>query len=355
MASLSFFPPSPNTKGTDTIVRSCHSKTPRSHHIRLAEQAGSPDQPCSPQSLFSSIRAEALGSQHLYTLKGFIKFFLFSPLSSFLSSSVSLTPSGSLFFLSHPLLSKVQPLGSLFCTLHTATRFQFHCCGKQDSHFPTALKQTSSRLGWLAIEIYPKWKSCLKGISSENTFQKPLCLLWTIPHMKGDKEVSFQEYCHVSYGGKNESIRVVKWVNWHIFGGGGRSWEKTPHWKKRTKAESWSLITSSELHLINWLHTCLLVHGWLSFHIWKSGAESSLERSMSPGQISWRLQNFSLCTWALDRAKQASCFFSTSSQRRGLALSPPVGAGRPPHCDLGTDLDFGSFLVKEKASGSPRS
>lgn len=38
---------------------------------------------------------------------------------------------------------------------------------------------------------------------------------------------------------------------------------------------------------------------------------------------------------------------------RGLALSPPVGAGRPPHCDLGTDLDFGSFLVKEKASGSP--
>ena len=63
VASLSFFPPSPNTKGTDTTVRSSRSKTPRSHHIRLAEQAGSPDQPCSPQSLFSSIRAEALGSQ----------------------------------------------------------------------------------------------------------------------------------------------------------------------------------------------------------------------------------------------------------------------------------------------------
>ena len=38
---------------------------------------------------------------------------------------------------------------------------------------------------------------------------------------------------------------------------------------------------------------------------------------------------------------------------RGPALSPPVGAGRPPHCDLGTDLAFGSFLVKEKASGAP--
>ena len=121
MASLSFFPHSPNTKGTDTTVRSPPSKTPRIHHILLAQQVGSPDQPCSPQGLFSTIRAEALGSQHLYTLKRFIKFFLFSPLSSFLSSSVSLTPSGSLFFLSHPLLSKVQPLVSLLHTAHSNT------------------------------------------------------------------------------------------------------------------------------------------------------------------------------------------------------------------------------------------
>lgn len=233
-----------------------------------------------------------------------------------------------------------------------------HCTQQHDSNsivaasrtprFPKALKQTSSRLGWLAIEIYPKWKSCLKEIRSENTFQKPLCLLRTIPHIKGDKELSFHKYCHVSYGGKNESIRLLNVPN-DIFLAGEEDREGRIPIGKRTNAESWSLSRSSEPHLINPLHACLLLHGWLSFEIWKSGAESSLERSMSQGQISWRLQNFSLCPWALDGAKQESCLFSTSSQRR----EPGPEAGRPPHCDLGTDLDFGPFLLTEKASGTP--
>lgn len=147
MASLSFFPPSPNTKGTDTTVRSPPSKTPRIHHILLARQVGSPDQPCSPQGLFSTIRAEALGSQHLYTLKRCTKFFLFSPLSTSLSSSVSLSlpPAHSFFFLI--LFSPKSSLWSLSCTLHTATWFQFHCCRKQDSTFSQSTETNFLKAG----------------------------------------------------------------------------------------------------------------------------------------------------------------------------------------------------------------
>ena len=148
MASLSFFPPSPNTKGTDTTVRSPPSETPQVHRILLVEQAGSPDQPCSPKGVFSTIRAEVLGSQHLDTLKRFIKFFLFSPLSSSLSSSLSLSlPPARSFFLSHPLLSQVQPLVSLSSTLPTATRVQFHCCRKQDSAFPQSTEMNFLKAG----------------------------------------------------------------------------------------------------------------------------------------------------------------------------------------------------------------
>ena len=141
MASLSFFPPSPNTKGTDTTVRSPPSETPQVHRILLVEQAGSPDQPCSPKGVFSTIRAEVLGSQHLDTLKRFIKFFLFSPLSSSLSSflSLSLPPARFFFF-----LTLFSPKSSLWshCLAHCPHQHESNStvAASRTPRFPKALK-----------------------------------------------------------------------------------------------------------------------------------------------------------------------------------------------------------------------
>lgn len=272
MASLSFFPPSPNTKGTDTTVRSPLSETPQVHHILLAEQAGSPDQPCSPKGVFSTIRAEVLGSQHLHTLKRFIKFFLFSPLSSSLSSSLSLSlPPAHSFFLSH-LFSPKSSLWS-HCLAHCPQQHDSNStvAASRTLRFPKALKWTSSRLAWLAIEIYQKWKSCLKGISSENTFQKPLCLLQTITHMKGDKEFSFQEYCHVSCGEKMSPSGLLNGPNDTFILGGGEDHEgRIPTGKRELvqKADRYPAVRS---HI--WLTGCTLVGLFMADSLLKYGSQ----------------------------------------------------------------------------------
>lgn len=141
MASLSFFPPSPNTKGTDTTVRSPPSETPQVHRILLVEQAGSPDQPCSPKGVFSTIRAEVLGSQHLDTLKRFIKFFLFSPLSSSLSSSLSLSLPPARFFFFLTLFSPKSSLWS-HCLAHCPQQHESNStvAASRTPRFPKALK-----------------------------------------------------------------------------------------------------------------------------------------------------------------------------------------------------------------------